>query len=63
MSDSARDRARTLELIIRAAAAEERLLTRRLDRVAEAQRKTRDEIARETRREHFGHPPEITGGK
>jgi hypothetical protein len=63
MSASARDRARTLELVIRAAAAEERLLTRRLDRIAEAQRKTRDEIARETRREHFGHPPEPTGGR
>ena len=63
MSDSARDRARTLELIIRAAAAEERLLSRRLERIAESQRKTRDEIAREVRREHFGHPPEITGGK
>ncbi len=63
MSDSARDRARTLELIIRAAAAEERLLTRRLNRVAEAQRKTREEIAREIRREHFGHPPEPAEGK
>jgi len=63
MSDSARDRARTLELIIRAAAAEERLLSRRLERIAETQRKTRDEIAREMRREHFGHPPEPTGGK
>jgi hypothetical protein len=47
MSDSARDRARTLELIIRAAAAEERLLGRRLQRAAEAQRKLREEIARE----------------
>jgi hypothetical protein len=46
-----------LELIIRAAAAEERLLTRRLDRIAEAQRKTRADIASEVRREHFGHLP------
>jgi hypothetical protein len=63
MSDSARDRARTLELIIRAAVAEERLLGRRLQRVAEAQRKTRDEIERELRREHFGHPPEENGSR
>jgi hypothetical protein len=62
MSDSARDRARTLELIIRAAAAEERLLGRRLERIAETQRKTRDEIARELRREHFGHPPAVQDG-
>ncbi len=58
MSDSARDRARTLELVIRAAAAEERLLGHRLQRAAEAQRKVRDEIAREQSREHFGHPPQ-----
>jgi hypothetical protein len=57
MSPNSRDRARSLELIIRAAAAEERLLTRRLDRVAEAQRKTRSDIASEVRSEHFGHPP------
>jgi hypothetical protein len=43
--DSAGDRARTLELIIRAALAEERLLARRLERVAEAQRRTREAIA------------------
>jgi hypothetical protein len=58
MSDSSRDRARTLELIIRAAAAEERLLGRRLERAAAAQRKVRDDIAREQRREHFGRPPQ-----
>jgi hypothetical protein len=57
MSPNSRDRARSLELIIRAAAAEERLLTRRLDRVAETQRKTRADIASEVRREHFGHLP------
>jgi len=56
MSDSSRDRARTLELIIRAAAAEERLLGARLERAAQAQRKVREEIAREQRREHFGRP-------
>ena len=44
---SARDSARTLELIIRAAAAEERLLSRRLECVAEAQRRTRAEVVRE----------------
>ena len=63
MSDSASERARTLELIIRAAAAEERLLGRRLETIAQSQRKTRDEIARELRREHFGRPPEPTGGE
>jgi hypothetical protein len=57
MAGNARDQARSLELIIRAAAAEERLLSRRLDRVAEAQRRTRDEIAGELRREHFGQRP------
>ena len=57
MSPNARDRARSLELIIRAAAAEERLLTRRLDRVADAHRKTRADIAAEIRRERFGQMP------
>ena len=55
---SARNRARTLELIIRAAVAEERLLGARLARMEESQRRTREEISRELRREHFGHPPE-----
>jgi hypothetical protein len=41
MASNARDRARSLELIIRAAAAEERLLSRRLERAAQAQRKAR----------------------
>jgi hypothetical protein len=54
---TARDRARSLELIIRAAAAEERLLQRRLERVADAQRRTMAEIAGEIRREQFGQPP------
>jgi hypothetical protein len=57
MAANARDRARSLELIIRGAAAEERVLQRRLDRVADAQRKTRAEIESELRREHFGQPP------
>jgi hypothetical protein len=54
---TARDRARSLEPIIRAAAAEERMLQRRLDRIADAQRKTAAEISNEIRREHFGQPP------
>ena len=54
MSTSARERARTLELIMRAAAAEERQLSRRLELVAQAQRRTSEEIARE----HFGRPEE-----
>jgi len=58
MTGSARDRARTLELIIRAAVAEERLLGVRLARMEESQRQTRQNIAREQRREHFGHPPD-----
>jgi hypothetical protein len=41
----ARDQARALELTIRAAVAEERLLGARLARVAEGQRRTRAEIA------------------
>jgi len=61
MSGNARDRARSLELIIRAAAAEERLLRRRLEGVAAAQRRTRSDIASEIRREHFGHPPRALG--
>ena len=40
----ARDQARALELVIRAAVAEERLLGARLARVAEGQRRTRAEI-------------------
>jgi hypothetical protein len=61
MSGNARDAARTLELILRAAAAEERLLARRLDAVADEQRRTRAEIERELRREHFGRPPNGNG--
>jgi hypothetical protein len=58
MAENSRARARSLELIIRGAAAEERMLGRRLESVAEAQRRTRADIASELRREHFGHMPE-----
>jgi hypothetical protein len=61
MAGNARDEARSLELIIRAAAAEERLLSRRLESVAAAQQRTRADIASEIRREHFGHPPRTLG--
>jgi hypothetical protein len=56
MAGSSRDRARTLELVMRAAAAEERLLRRRLERVAEAQRRTREAVVREQRNELYGWP-------
>jgi hypothetical protein len=49
VSDNARERARTLELIIRAAVAEERLLGRRLERAAADQRRVREEIERSQR--------------
>jgi hypothetical protein len=61
MTGSARDRARTLELIIRAAVAEERLLGARLARMEDSQRRTRDEIARELRRERFGQDAPSNG--
>jgi hypothetical protein len=51
MSGSSRDRARSLELIIRAAAAEERLLARRLDSIAESQRRARSEIVKAPRQD------------
>jgi hypothetical protein len=54
---TARDSARTLELVIRGAMAEERLLGVRLARMAETQRQTRGEIERELRRERFGRAP------
>ena len=43
---TARDSARTLELVIRGAMAEERLLGARLARMAESQRRTREDIDR-----------------
>jgi hypothetical protein len=58
VSASSRERARTLELIMRAAAAEERLLSRRLERVAEAQRRTREDAVREQQRGHRGRAEE-----
>jgi hypothetical protein len=54
----ARDQARSLELVIRAAEAEQRLYARRLDQVAKAQQRTRADIERELRREHFGQLPD-----
>jgi hypothetical protein len=57
MSGSARDRARTLELVIRGAVAEERLLRVRLARTQAEQARTRAEIQRELSREHWGNPP------
>src|SRR4051812_26661986 len=63
MASNARDRARSLELIIRAAAAEERLLQRRLDRVADAQPKPRADFTIESEHEHFGRlPPQAEDG-
>jgi hypothetical protein len=49
---------RTLELAIRAAIAEERLLQRRLDRLASEQQRARGAIEQEMRREHFGRLPD-----
>ena len=49
---------RALELIIRAAVAEERLLQRRLDRLASEQQRSRWAIEQELRREHFGRLPD-----
>ena len=49
---------RTLELTIRSAVAEERVLQRRLDRLAGDQRRTRLAIEQELRREHFGQLPD-----
>ena len=45
MDTNARDRARSLELVIRAATAEERQLGRRLARAAEEQRRARAVLA------------------
>jgi hypothetical protein len=49
---------RTLEITIRAAAAEERLLQRRLDGVAREQQRARLQIEQELRSEHFGRLPD-----
>lgn len=53
---------RALELAIRAAVAEERLLQRRLERLATEQRRTRSQIEQELRREHFGRLPDGWNG-
>jgi hypothetical protein len=59
MSPNSRDQARSLELIIRAAAAEERLYGRRLDRMADELRRTRAEVANgDGRREPLPQPDE-----
>ena len=63
MSTSARDRARTLELILRAAAAEERVLSRRLELVAEAHRRARGDIAPSATRGEAVGRPEDNGGQ
>jgi hypothetical protein len=49
---------RSLELLIRTAEAEERLLQRRLDRLAGEQQRTRWAIEQELRREHYGQLPD-----
>jgi hypothetical protein len=62
MAARSRDRARTLELVIRAAVAEEHLLSRRLARSEEEHRRTRAQIERELRRERWGRPPSDGNG-
>jgi hypothetical protein len=54
---------RALELLIRAAVAEERLLQRRLDRLAGEQQLARWHIEQELRREHFGRLPDGWNGR
>jgi hypothetical protein len=48
---------RSLELLVRRADAEERLLERRLERAAEDHARTRRRIEAELRREHSGRLP------
>ncbi len=48
---------RSLELLVRGADAEERLLERRLERVADDHARTRRAIEAELRREHWGRLP------
>jgi hypothetical protein len=48
---------RSLELLVRRADAEERLLGRRLARAADDQAQTRRRIEAELRREHWGRLP------
>jgi hypothetical protein len=54
---------RSLELAIRAAEAEERLLGRRLERLAADQLRARRQIERELRAEHLGHQPDGWNGR
>lgn len=49
---------RSLELVIRGAEAEERMLERRLQRVAAGQQRARQAIESELRHEHFGRMPQ-----
>lgn len=58
MDANARDRARSLELVIRAASAEERQLGLRLDRAAEEQRRTRAALGANGRQP----PPQLDEG-
>ena len=53
MRPRSREEERRLELLIRAAVAEERLLERRLDGIAETQRRRRAETERELRPERY----------
>jgi hypothetical protein len=62
MSVGVRDH-RSLELFIRTAEAEERLLGSRLDRLAGEQHRTRWAIEQELRREHFGRLPDGWNGR
>jgi len=48
---------RSLELLVRGADAEERVLERRLARAADDQARTRRQIEAELRREHWGRMP------
>lgn len=54
---------RSLELLIRTAEAEERLLGRRLERMAGEQLRARWAIEQELRREHFGRLPGAERGQ
>ena len=55
--DCGRMERRSLELLVRRADAEERLLERRLARVADDQALARRQIEAELRREHWGRLP------
>jgi hypothetical protein len=61
MTGSSRDRARTLELLIRAAVAEERLLGVRLARMADSQRRAREDVVERERLRRSHRPPGEAG--